>query len=251
MMKLKFVVAGTGRSGTAYIARLLTAAGVPTGHERWFTWVPGIGDRQTIDRTGCGRGKAWPSRLKEEIRRRRQPIMGDASWLAVPRLDRFDGRVFLQVRDPLAVIASYVAMRFFDFSAVQKKSVWQVFALQHFDPTGDSVVDAARWWVTWNQRALRFADRWWRLEDLDEAELASILTQLDIPDASQRAAGAFAQVDRTNTAEQRGHGRAGLTWGDIHADVRMEVTELALFFGYPVPPKPCNSFWTSSKRNPY
>ena len=37
-MNLKYIIASTGRSGTVYMARLLTSVGVPCGHESIFTW---------------------------------------------------------------------------------------------------------------------------------------------------------------------------------------------------------------------
>jgi len=36
--RLKYLVTGTGRCGTVYMARLLTLAGIPCGHESIFDW---------------------------------------------------------------------------------------------------------------------------------------------------------------------------------------------------------------------
>ena len=51
---------------------------------------------------------------RREFRRRRKPLVGDASWLAVPFLGKFRGRIYLQVRHPLKVISSLVGMRLFE-----------------------------------------------------------------------------------------------------------------------------------------
>lgn len=37
-MKLRYLVTGTGRCGTVFLARLLTSLGVPCGHETIFDW---------------------------------------------------------------------------------------------------------------------------------------------------------------------------------------------------------------------
>jgi hypothetical protein len=85
-----FVVTGCGRSGTNYTASLLSELGVRCGHEAVFTpfttAFAGFGDWQ-----------------------------GDSSWLAVPFLGALPaGTVVLhQVRDPEAVVSSFVGIRFF------------------------------------------------------------------------------------------------------------------------------------------
>lgn len=93
---LQFVVTGTGRSGTVYASTLLTRAGIPCEHEKWFRPQPGLGDPAMLF---TGRRWAQPFTapllgLREELRRRKRAsdsgIVGDASWLAVPRLHRFE-----------------------------------------------------------------------------------------------------------------------------------------------------------------
>lgn len=172
-MSLRFVVTGTGRSGTGYVAHLFRAAGVKCGHEDWFTWVPGVRDEETISRRTLEMRLRGPfSRLHEEWRRRRQGLDGDASWLAVPRLARFNGLVFLQIRHPLEVIASFAARHFFSSSV---PNVWRTFASAYFDMTGDDIVDGMRWWIEWNARAAQHAHFTYRLEDLDAELFARIL----------------------------------------------------------------------------
>lgn len=85
----KFVVTGSGRSGTEYIALTLSAAGLRCGHEAVF------GPRT---RTTPAFG-AWD---------------GDASWLAAPFLAALPSStvVLHQVRHPFAVISSWYGLRF-------------------------------------------------------------------------------------------------------------------------------------------
>jgi hypothetical protein len=46
-MKLKYVVVGTGRCGTVFMARYLTSLGIPCGHEAVFDWQ-GLSKAQKI-----------------------------------------------------------------------------------------------------------------------------------------------------------------------------------------------------------
>lgn len=79
---MRVLITGTGRCGTGWMARALTAAGAPCGHEAAFT-ARGHGD--------CD----W---------------VAESSWLAAPYLDRLDGVYVVHlVRDPLKTIASRAA----------------------------------------------------------------------------------------------------------------------------------------------
>ena len=113
---MRFVVVGTGRSGTGYIASLFNAAGLRCGHEDVYNVQAGVRDVwvKTHRPTPLREMRA---RLGEERRRRRARFDGDASWMAVPRLPHFRGAAFLQVRDPLAVVSSFQGTRFFDAPA--------------------------------------------------------------------------------------------------------------------------------------
>src|SRR5690606_17811422 len=76
--EMRVLITGTGRCGTGWMARALTAAGAPCGHEAAFT------ARRHGD---CD----W---------------VAESSWLAAPYLDRLDGVYVVHlVRDPLKTIA--------------------------------------------------------------------------------------------------------------------------------------------------
>lgn len=232
-MSLRFVVTGTARSGTGYIAELFRAAGLRCGHEIWFTWVPGVRDRQTIPRTGLRMRLRGPmSRLKEEWRRRRQGLDGDASWMAVPSLTRFKGMVFLQLRHLLAVISSLVSHRF--FSDRSRHNVWLHFARAHFRSMGDDVLDAMRWGVQWNTWADSHADLTYRLEEIDVPLLTEILTMLGVEDPEFRAEDALATVPVTvNSAQSRGVTVRRLSWDDLPGgSAKQRLREAAERYGY-------------------
>ena len=76
----KFVVTGTGRSGSGWISLVLRNAGVLCGHEQVYNPF----------------GVCWKRWVKDE-----PEWHADSSWLALPHLDKFDGPVFQLVRHPL------------------------------------------------------------------------------------------------------------------------------------------------------
>ena len=81
-----FVIVGTGRCGTQATSVALTRAGIATGHEEVYR------------AKGVLRGTG---------------LRGDASWLAVPYLAEFPGKVGHQVRHPADVVASFLSLDFF------------------------------------------------------------------------------------------------------------------------------------------
>lgn len=187
-----FVVTGCGRSGTSYAATVLTAAGIPCGHEELFhprvRSLPDFGTRR-----------------------------GDASWLAAPFVSKLpDGTVVLhQVRDPVQVIGSFYGLRFLGSRGLYSfrrpsgppRLLWhelksrvlrargepvfmardfQKFVARH-EPTvldgRDTLDRCVRYWIAWNERVESEATRAglpylrYRLEDF-EARWLEILDLL-------------------------------------------------------------------------
>lgn len=88
----RVLITGIGRSGTGYMARVLSECGLPCGHERVFN----LHTKDPDD---------WGSRQAE------------SSWLAVPWLGRLlteDVLVYQLVRDPLRWLDSWVETVFSD-----------------------------------------------------------------------------------------------------------------------------------------
>lgn len=131
------LITGSGRSGTGWIAIVLTKAGFTCGHERWWT----IGEREP-------------------------GLDGDASWLGCFD-DGYPGRVLAQVRDPRACIPSIYAN--------EHAHPWLLLRAQNVDLTGDWPTDAVRIWTTYTRHAVERAETWWRVEDVDADTLAPLL----------------------------------------------------------------------------
>ncbi len=78
--KINYIISGTPRSGTGFMAKLFTSAGIPIGHEMFFG-MPGHG--------------YFPKNAQ-----------GDSSWMAVPFIHNFDATVIHIVRNPIDNISS-------------------------------------------------------------------------------------------------------------------------------------------------
>jgi hypothetical protein len=153
-----FLIVGTGRSGTTWVAETLTAAGVSCGHEDW--WGP----------TGPGSGT--------------QPHVdfdGDSSLYAVPYLDKFDGPVALQTRHPLGCIASMLAWRLFDSPHQHHPPPAADFFEKHWTATIDPLIACCDYWVDCNEIAGERADVVWQAETVTAETLCRFVSDAGAP----------------------------------------------------------------------
>jgi len=231
---VKFVVTGTGRSGTGFAAALFTAAGLPCGHEAVFREKPGLLDRGAPRKGAKARAKEPIGRLREDLRRRRTMLQGDASWMAAPRLRRFRGVSFLQLRHPLLVVRSFVGTRFFSDSTQHRAQ--RSFAAAYMQITGDDVFDAMRWWVVWNELGAAWATNVYRIEALDQQVFAGMLGLLNARAPIARAERAFAEVPSdVNSSQRRGDRAGNLNWSDLPSGKEKKDLEIsARRFGYEI-----------------
>ena len=193
----RFVIVGTGRCGTGYTAKVLTAGGIRCGHEEIYR-----GRRIT---------KSWR-------------LVGDASYLAVPHLDRYRGTVLHQVRDPVAVVRSLVGTRFFD-----RTDHYLEIVSRHLELTGDPVVDAMRYWIDWNERCERHADLTYRVEDLPD-RLPDVVARID-PGRTEAVMAAAARISKSTNTRQRAEEIGSI--GDLpDGDEKDRLVDLARHYGY-------------------
>lgn len=130
----EFVIVGTGRSGTGYIARVLTASGVRCGHEGWWN----LGHPSV------------------------RFLKGDASWMATFRLDGYMGQIFHQIRNPLLAMRSIAAVEV----APHRDTPWYHYRSQFVEFTGDPITDAVLVADRWLSKAEQLSEWTWRLEDV-------------------------------------------------------------------------------------
>lgn len=114
-IKLDYIVVGTARGGTTYMARLLSSLGVMCGHESIFGYLGLEFAQQIIDA-----GETITSHVSRHELRLDQPhaewfdhrrMRAESSWMAVPFLDQpvLAGAAIIHVvRHPLAVLSSLV-----------------------------------------------------------------------------------------------------------------------------------------------
>lgn len=235
-----FVVTGCGRSGTGYVAALLSAAGRSCGHEAIFRpdteWVP------TTFRAPAG----------------------DASWLAAPfvlRLPRGSVVVHL-VRDPLEVVRSHLGIGFFSLrpqplpiraqNAVElvrrslgrpiRRHVRAEFLrfIERHDPeilrAPSELGRCLSYWVRWNSLVERSAEEaavpYLRVavERLDGEAVTELLQQVGTVPDPDRVEEALARVPRTTNTRARDERveRDQL----LAADVDGSLARLADRYGY-------------------
>jgi len=222
----RFLVTGCGRSGTTYAASLLTELGAACGHEQVFR-------PQEILRGEV----VWPD-----------DVPGEASWMGAPFVQGLpEGTVVLhQVREPLAVVRSFLRMRFFEDPSDYPEYLAVARAVLPELGAGAPLERALRYWLGWNRLAERAAQtrglRYlrYRVEDLDlelVAELAAELGHAVPPGQIERALARQPRDLNTRgdrTADPR-------TWEELAlqgtaAELAPQVRALAEQYGYGAQP---------------
>lgn len=202
------VITGAPRSGTKHLATLLTAAGVPAGHEKAHN---------------ARRRGDWPSGLAV-----------DSSWMAATMLDCVAAPVVLLVRHPLRVVKSLVEIGF--FGDIDAKNPTHG-PLRRFAPAvykHPTVPDRAlAAWLVLTRAALTRAEMVIRHHQLDSAVLARLVAWCGgNPD---RAEHAWQQVGVVNRHE-RMRARVAVThtggWGAHDRQLAARARRLARLLGY-------------------
>ena len=153
---MRFIVTGTGHSGTGHTSHVFSRLDLPCGHE-----------------SVCGPNGFNPKRSN---------MAGDSSALAVPFLSEFDGLVFHQLRHPLDFMWSMT----FSTGLFVKNHAWGDFLLRHCpsaakfqegpDPT---YAWAEEFWIDWNaQIRSSHPDLTWKIEDFGSSQVEDSLVLL-------------------------------------------------------------------------
>ncbi|MCA0899603.1 hypothetical protein [Microbulbifer agarilyticus] len=226
-MTKRFVITGCGRSGTTYIAKLLTELGCHCDHEVFFTGrKPGVFTRLAAQ-LGV-RELAW-----------QPPVIGEAAWEAVPWLPHMpdDIQVLHQLRHPLEFIRS------------RQKKGWvhgyfRSRHLPHFPrmnkerfaalPLAEQADWLARFWIDWNALAETRAEGKpylrYRIEDFDLAKLEEILQLIDFPHDPAQVEQVFSALP-TNV-NTRGQKREDITLDLLSDATRADLSAAAQRYGY-------------------
>lgn len=243
-MSGRFVVAGSGRSGTGFASRALSMLGIPTGHEAVFDF----------DRVSSGtparwaRPKVYPGHEPYE-----EELVGDASLAAVAYLEKVDFVVHL-LRHPLDVLASWLGSPFFaaECSCHEEplehlRTPYFVFMAEELPslldlPADDELGRAIRWTVGSNDliasRLLESQQRCLvaKLEDLDGPELGLLVDAI----SSEIGFAAYRSVPPELVLEELGadvnrHPRASLDLDEVlEHPLAEELVDHAHDYGYEV-----------------
>jgi hypothetical protein len=212
----RVLVTGCARSGTGYLAALLSELGLECGHERVFA-----------PRTVRGSTPTWPADVRAE-----------SSWLAAPFLSKLpQGTAVVHlVRHPLAVMRSNMRIGFFS-----APSEYLEHATAHLPVLrqGQPIECAARYWTGWNELIEREARRAGlqllriRLERLDERGVRELCGALELGVTPARARAALQQVPAdTNTRGRRGQDHLVRLDDLSDRTLRLAIEEAAQRFGY-------------------
>lgn len=175
-MTPRFVIIGTGRHGSKYVADILTGSGINTGHEKWWNSV-GAEDKSYV---------------------------GESSWLAAPHLAEFDGMIFHQVRNPLLVVNSLV--KFPEPPAEDR-------ARRAAVPLHGSVIEQAVQIVLYWRRLCDAATGIrWRLEDFSGEIVMTLAERIGVSIDSDRVVKMIKRTPATVNAHTSGR---HLEWSDL------------------------------------
>jgi hypothetical protein len=202
LVEPRFVVVGTGRSGTGYISKVMTAAGIKTGHEAW--WNP------------YGR----PGRTR---------LLGDASWCAVFNLEGYEGHVFHQIRDPLKVVSSLATTELDPAWRNRDNHLYYAWRQRNINLTGNPTIDAMAVVVHWFRESERRSEWAYRVEDINEVTIMEIARRVGLEVKKTRVQEALRAVP-TNTNQ---HQHTDIAWDDLPKnELKAELLAIAAKYGY-------------------
>lgn len=157
---INYIVTGTGRVGTVYMARLLTSLGFMCGHESIFEYdgiensLAKLRGEISLATSNCSSNDLLND-LSIENWFEPDEIIAESSYLAAPYLDMRilqDVGVIHIVRNPLHVISSFVLdIRFFEDDGMKK---WRRFVYDHCPEVACELTPierACRYFVDWNK----------------------------------------------------------------------------------------------------
>lgn len=186
-MRLQLLVTGTGRSGTVYMAKLLSSAGIMCGHESLFTTEGIDGYIQRMSgflkvTTSAVSGDKWFEANNQSA---------ESSYLAAPYVDHEllrETKIIHIVRNPVKVVSStLIDAEFFDD---ERQKPYLNFVLQHRPEIMEeksNLMKTIAYYIAWNQMIENnCANRQYkriRVEDCPEALFSFLpLSHLQIHD---------------------------------------------------------------------
>ena len=127
------VVTGTGRSGTGYMSKLLTSAGIKSGHETLFN---------------------------TDTFKNSKELKADCSWLAAPFLHKYPTFTIVHaVREPIKVINSFLNIQIFlDIGKSYKYYTFMSTHLPSLNKQKTNVDKVFCYVIEWTNKILKYKD---------------------------------------------------------------------------------------------
>lgn len=267
MKKLDYVVTATARSGTAYMARLLSQVGIPCGHETIF----GLGGKQVAELRlkRLGEGTATSRSSGHDYLRRHYcehitlsqcsterrfglttiidhyvdplTIVADSSFMSAPFLTSpllADSKIIHVVRNPIKVINSMVNLchLFKSNQSNSEQNKFYDFIAKHSNlgHTPNPYEVACCHWIDWNKKIIDSGKVSYthRIEDpleplLDFLGKSGQSVSVDVPFNSRLGNGSAPRFKLSQ----------------VRLEISLELINYANNFGYDI----SNSFWDSNK----
>lgn len=162
-MKLKYLVTGTGRCGTVYMARFLTNLGISCGHEAIFDWQglkwaqAKLNEEMSIETSVCSR---YDSLFGQEIENwfDSENLLAEASYMAAPYIDNAildEIKVIHLIRNPLEVLSSWVLDIHFFHKNNKGLDEYRKFIYYHVPQIKEEKTEiemACRYLIEWNKK---------------------------------------------------------------------------------------------------
>lgn len=199
---MSFIILSTGRSGSGYTAKVLTNAGIPTGHEISYNLE---GNTRT-------------------------DFMGESSWLALPYVEEgvypSGTTLYHQTRHPLKTIGSLINGEMYKYSAYlefQTSAVPMLGSENYLDYS-------ARFVLEWNKRIEKLTKIRWAVESFDFNTIQMIAFNQGVELDGDKAALALMGTSKTTNKHPN---TVDVQWRDIsNVNVRRALKRQALKYGY-------------------
>lgn len=235
MMSKRFVITGCSRSGTTYIADLLTNLGATCSHEEYFSAVRRRGPI-------FYRIKSAPRWFRFRSVALPPAPWGESAWNAAPYVRYFpnDTVVFHQIREPLGFIRSRL-----------RKGLTRVRLYNRYCPfcrylpnrrafeslsREDQAAYLANFWIDWNEMVERSAKsrgltyHRYLLRDLDSDFVQWMLKEIQTTVSPERGRAAFNALPRN--IHSWGATDQSVTWNTVPEPTRSRLEAAAIRYGF-------------------
>jgi len=173
--KLQYLVVGTGRCGTVFLAKFLSSVGISCSHEGIFSFdgldsaLDRMSGKKPISMSHIAKlasnweednGVSW---FKDKTS---SEIVAESSYMAAPFLSHpslAETKIIHVVREPMQVVNSFLeGFRYFRDEAINEKYLgdYHKFIYKHTPEVGDSmdcISRAALYYVEWNEMIERLS----------------------------------------------------------------------------------------------